>query len=118
VWAWPFLIKRALGRRKQRLRDAVKEAHRNLLLELETGAFEALGQRTLRQWLLERSKDVVTSTVRSWERAISGNLTGEHYRMLGAACTAHLQLINDMIESLSMVPDGATDTIVVGTGKQ
>src|SRR5439155_21284163 len=71
---------RALERRRQRVRDAVKQAHRNLLVELETGAFEALGQRTLRQWLMERSKEVVTSTGHGWERVISGDLPGHRCR--------------------------------------
>jgi hypothetical protein len=99
---------RALERRRQRVRDAVKQAHRNLLVELETGAFDGLGQRTLRQWLMERSKEIVTSTVRGWERAISGDLTGDHYRRLGASCTAHLQLIGDAIDALSVSDDAGS----------
>jgi hypothetical protein len=104
---------RALERRRQRVRGAVKQAHRNLLVELETGVFGELGQRTLRQWLTARSKEVVTSTVSGWERAISGNLDGGHYWKLGAACTAHLQLIGEAIDALSAAdesishPEGA-----------
>src|SRR5262249_26757886 len=99
---------RALERRRERIRDAVKQAHRNLLVELETGQFEELEHQTLRQWLTARSKVVVTSTVRAWERAISGDLSGVHYRKLGAACTAHLQLIGQVIDALSAGEDGFT----------
>ena len=100
---------RALERRREKIRDAVNQSHRNLLVELETGKFEELGRQTLRQWLMARSKDVVTGTVSGWERAISGDLTGDHYRKLGAACTAHLQLIGDAIDAQSGADEGLSD---------
>jgi len=43
---------------------------------------------------------VGVSTVRAWEKAISGNLTGQHYRLLGAARTAHLRLIEECMDAL------------------
>jgi len=100
---------RALEKRREKIRDAVNQSHRNLLVELETGKFEELGQQTLRQWLMARSKAVVIGTVSGWERNISGDLSGDHYRKLGAACTAHLQLIGDAIDALSGAAEGLSD---------
>ncbi len=91
---------RSLGRRQRQVREAVSQYHRQLLLTLDAERFEELGGRSLRQWLGDHTKALVVGTVQEWQRAIGGTLTGEHYRRLGAACEAHLQLIAECLDLL------------------
>src|SRR5439155_4618240 len=90
---------RSLERRRTKVTEAVNQYHRHLLLTLDAGCFEQLGGRSLRQWLTDQTKELVVATVQSWQRAISGALTAEHYRKLGAACAAHLQLIGECLDA-------------------
>src|SRR6266478_143727 len=83
---------RSVERRRSKVRDAVNQYHRQLLLTLDAERFAELGGRSLRQWLGDQTKELVIATVQQWQRAISGALTGAHYRKLGAACEAHLRL--------------------------
>jgi hypothetical protein len=90
-----FLTKdRALKARRRQIRTAVNEYHRQLLMELESKKMDELGRRTIREAMEKENRRMVAATVRHWEESISGKLRAAHYRLLVAATTQHLMLID------------------------
>lgn len=100
---------RAREQREQQIRDAVDNYHKMFLLQLDSGKIAALGDKTVREAMTEQSQRLVEDTLRQWEKAISGNVTVQHYRMLTAAVQAHLLLIDKYLEELA---DSSQDIIV------
>jgi predicted enzyme involved in methoxymalonyl-ACP biosynthesis len=90
-----FLTKdRALKARRRQIRNAVNEYHQQLLMELESKKMDELGRRTIREAMEKENRRMVAATVRHWEESISGKLRAAHYRLLVAATTQHLMLID------------------------
>jgi hypothetical protein len=50
--------------------------------------------------MIEQSKNIIHETVKQWGKAISGNLTVDHYRLLISAFTKHLMLIDDCLQEI------------------
>lgn len=97
-----------LEKRRERVREAVIQYHRYFLLELDTGKRPELGGLTLRDALTNQAKELVEQTLRTWERAISGNLTTDHYRRLSGAVVSHLILVQQCVQVLD--GDGRNET--------
>jgi hypothetical protein len=89
-----------LERRRRKVREAIDQYHRHFLVQIDTGRLAQLGGKTLREAMRDQVTELVTSTLRGWEKAIGGDLTTDHYRMLGMACTAHLQRIQECLKAL------------------
>lgn len=86
--------------RKKKVNEAIEQCHRHFLVQIDLGKPDGLEGKTLRQAIAEQTERVIVQTLESWRRAISGNLTMDHYRRLNAACTHHLQLIQDCMATL------------------
>jgi hypothetical protein len=95
-----FTKDRALDGRRKQVADAVNQYHRHLLLQIDTQKMEELGGKTMRQAMSDRSQQIVSETLRSWENAISGDLRAEHYQLLIGATTAHLMLVEEALQEL------------------
>lgn len=95
-----FTKEKTLENRKKQIREAVKQYHRYFLLQIETEKLKELNNKTIREAMIEQSKNIINDTTSQWSKAISGNLTVEHYRMLIPAFTKHLILINEAIQKL------------------
>ena len=55
---------------------------------------------TLREAVNKQAKDFVELTLRTWERAISGDLTAQHYRRLSEGVVSHLLLVQECLKAL------------------
>lgn len=94
---------KALESRRKQIQEAVKQYHKHFLLLIEVEKLKELNNKTLREAMIEQSKNIIKETVRQWEKAISGNLTVEHYRLLISAFTRHLMLIDDCLQEIEKV---------------
>ncbi|MBM4141668.1 MAG: hypothetical protein FJ242_09360 [Nitrospira sp.] len=94
---------KALEKRKTHVKEAVKQYHRHFLLQIEVEKLQQLNNKTLREAMIEQSKNIVQETVKQWGQAISGNLTVDHYRLLVAAFTKHLILIDDCLHAIEEI---------------
>lgn len=95
-----------LERRRRHVREAIDGYQRHCIVQIQTGRLEAFAGKTLREVLTAQSARIVAATLAHWQQAISGNLTLDHYQKLSAACTAHLQLIQ---EAMQILPPLAVD---------
>lgn len=93
----------ALKNRKKQIQEAIKQYHKYFLLLIEVEKLKELNNKTLREAMIEQSKNIIKETVRQWGKAISGNLTVEHYRLLISAFTKHLMLIDDCLQEIEKV---------------
>ena len=93
-----------LDRRRRKVREAIDQYYRQFLVEIDTGRLEKLGDKTLREAMQNQVTELVTATLEGWEQAIGGKLTTHHYRSLGAACTAHLELVQKCLVALPGEP--------------
>jgi hypothetical protein len=91
---------KALENRKKQIQEAVKQYHRHFLLLIEVEKLKELNNKTLREAMIEQSKNIIQETVKQWGKAISGNLTVDHYRLLISAFTKHLMLIDDCLQEI------------------
>lgn len=91
---------KALENRKKQIQEAVKQYHRHFLLLIEVEKLKELNNKTLREAMIEQSKNIIQETVKQWGQAISGKLTIEHYRLLISAFTKHLILIDDCLQEI------------------
>lgn len=89
---------KAVENRQKQVSEAVNQYHRQLLLQIDTQRMKELNGQTIREAMNEQNRKIVTETLAQWERMISGNLRAEHYRMLVAATTAHLMLVEKALE--------------------
>ena len=94
---------RALENRRQQISGAADKYHQQLLLQIDTQKMEELNGRSMRDAMAEKNECIVAGTIRQWEESISGNLRTEHYRMLIAATTRHLMLVDTAL--LQLVPN-------------
>jgi hypothetical protein len=94
---------KALENRKKQIQEAVKQYHRHFLLLIEVEKLKGLNNKTLREAMIEQSKNIIQETVRQWGQAISGKLTIEHYRLLISAFTKHLMLIDNCLQEIEKV---------------
>ena len=98
---------KALENRKKQIQEALKQYRRHFLMLIEVEKLKELNNKTLRVAMNEQSKNIIQETVKQWGKAISGNLTVDHYRLLNSAFTKHLMLIDDCqqeIEKISRKP--------------
>jgi hypothetical protein len=93
-----------LERRRTKVREVIDQYHRHFLVQIDTGRLEQLEGKTLREAMQSQAKELVSSTIEGWEKAIGGKLTAYHYRLLGAACTGHLELIQKCLNALPEPP--------------
>jgi hypothetical protein len=91
---------KALENRKKHIQEAVKQYHRHFLLLIEVEKLKELNNKTLREAMIEQSKNIIQETVKQWGKAISGNLTVDHYRLIISAFTKHLMLIDDCLQEI------------------
>lgn len=98
-----FTKEKALENRKKQIQEAVKQYHRHFLLLIEVEKLKELNNRTLREAMIEQNKNIIQETVKQWGKAISGNLTIEHYRLLISAFTKHLMLIDDCLQEIEKI---------------
>jgi hypothetical protein len=91
---------RALENRRQQISGAADKYHQQLLLQIDTQKMEELGGRSMRDAMIEKNERIVARTIRQWEESISGNLRAEHYRLLIAATTQHLMLVDIALKKL------------------
>jgi hypothetical protein len=89
-----------LERRRRKVREAVDQYHRHFLVQIDTGRLDELEGKTLREAMQGQVTELVRSTLGVWEKAIGGKLTTAHYRLLGAACTSHLELTQKCLQQL------------------
>jgi len=91
---------KALDNRKKQIKEAVKQYHKQFLLQIEVERIEELGNKNLREAMNEQSKQIIKETVRQWSKAISGKLNVEHYRMIISGFEKHLALIDECIKEI------------------
>jgi hypothetical protein len=91
---------KALENRKKQIQEAVKQYHRHFLLLIEVEKLKDLNNKTLREAMIEKGKNIIQETVSQWGKAISGNLTVDHYRLLISAFTKHLMLLDDCLQEI------------------
>jgi len=70
------------------------------LVEIDTRKMNELGGHTMREAMQKENKRIVAATLRQWEQSISGRLRAEHYRLLIAATTQHLTLVDEALAQI------------------
>jgi len=98
-----FTKEGALENRKKQINETVKQYHRYFLLQIETEKLKELNDKTIREAMIQQSKKIIDDTIVQWSKAISGNLTIEHYRVIISAFTEHLSLINEAMNKLDKI---------------
>jgi hypothetical protein len=96
-----FTKERALENRIKQVEKAVNSYHKYFIVQIDTTKFSELENKTLREAMIDKSKEIITQTLRKWQEIISGNLTTEHYRIIIGATTEHLKLIDKCFDELN-----------------
>lgn len=91
---------KALENRKSQIKEAVKQYHKQFLLQIEMEKIKKLKNKTLREAMNEQSKKIINETVKQWSKAISGNFNIDHYRLIISGFEKHLALIDTCINKL------------------
>lgn len=91
---------KAVENQKSKIKEAVKQYHKQFLLQIETEKMEKLENKTLREAMNEQSKHIIQETVKQWNKAISGKFNIEHYRLIISGFEKHLTLIDRCIEEI------------------
>lgn len=91
---------KALENRKKQIKEAVKQYHKQFLLQIETEKIKNLKNKTLREAMNEQSRQIIRETVKQWSKAISGQLSIEHYRMIISGFEKHMTLIDDCVKKI------------------
>lgn len=99
--AW-FTKDKALKNRIKQMEEAVNSYHKYFIVQIDTGKLSELNGKTLREAIIENSHDIINKTMKKWQEMISGKLTVDHYRMIIAASTEHLKLIDKCFEEIKM----------------
>jgi len=95
-----FTKGKALENRKKQIREAVNQYHKYFLLQIEIEKLKELDNKTIRETMTEQNKKIINDTIAQWSKAISGNLTVQHYRSIIAAFVNHLNLIDEAMQKL------------------
>ncbi len=91
---------KAILQRKKQAEEAVKHFHRHFMMQFDITPLEHLKHQTLRKYMNQTSGNIVTSTIKQWEKQLFGALNLEDYRMLVSAFSHHLLLIQEALEEL------------------
>jgi hypothetical protein len=95
-----FTQEQAMENRRKQIRDAADKYLKQLLVEIDTRKMNELGGHTMREAMQKENKRIVAATLRQWEQSISGRLRAEHYRLLIAATTQHLTLVDEALAQI------------------
>lgn len=97
-----FLTKEsALKQRKKQIDDSVNQYYHYFLTYLDVIKLKELGNRSLREHIVEAGETIIEKTVAQWEAALLGGLAIEHYRQLNAAFSRHLLYTQEALDQLA-----------------
>ncbi|MBP1154009.1 MULTISPECIES: hypothetical protein [unclassified Paenibacillus] len=97
-----FLTKEsALKQRKKQIDDSVNQYYHYFLTYLDVIKLKELGNRSLREHIVEAGESIIGKTVAQWETALLGGLTIDHYRQLNAAFSRHLLYTQEALDQLA-----------------
>ncbi|MNI47987.1 hypothetical protein D3C73_1025300 [compost metagenome] len=96
-----FLTKEsALKQRKKQIDDSVNQYYHYFLTYLDVIKLKELGNRSLREHMVEAGETIIGKTIEQWEDSLLGGLTIEHYRLLNSAFSRHLLYIQEAMDQL------------------
>ncbi|WP_028550818.1 hypothetical protein [Paenibacillus sp. UNC451MF] len=90
----------ALKQRKKQIDDSVNQYYHYFLTYLDVVKLKELGNRSLRQHIVNAGETIIHKTIEQWETALLGGLTINHYRQLNAAFSRHILYLQEVIEEL------------------
>ncbi|MFC0216609.1 hypothetical protein ACFFK0_29870 [Paenibacillus chartarius] len=90
----------ALKQRKKQIDDSVNQYYHYFLTYLDVMKLKELGNRSLREQIVQAGETIIEKTIGQWELTLLGGLTIEHYRLLNAAFSRHLLYIQETLDEL------------------
>ncbi|WP_079912058.1 hypothetical protein [Paenibacillus sp. 32352] len=96
-----FLTKEsALKQRKKQIDDSVNQYYHYFLTYLDVIKLKELGDKSLRQHIVNAGETIIHKTIEQWEASLLGGLTIDHYRQLNAAFSRHILYLQEKLEEL------------------
>lgn len=97
-----FLTKdAALKQRKKQIDDSVNQYYHYFLTYLDVVKLGEIGNKSLREHIIEAGEAIIEKTVEQWEVTLLGGLTINQYRQLNASFSRHLLYIEEKLDEFS-----------------